>query len=122
MQLQVGIGLDSVVKKAQDLVEQSSPLYIMDNGVKRVVLGVHTKINSGLIFDDDYYYTDVATKIVGEDYFQTKATIRIAVDKKLIDAIHDTKKYKAKFVYRLSAICSQELEIVDIGERVLSKI
>ncbi len=122
MQLQVGIGLDSVVKKAQDLVEQSSPLYIMDNGVKRVVLGVHTKINSGLIFDDDYYYIDVATKIVGEDYFQTKATIRIAVDKKLIDAIHDTKKYKAKFVYRLSAICSQELEIVDIGERVLSKI
>mgnify|MGYP006902874774 CR=1 FL=1 len=122
MQLQVGIGLDSVVKKAQDLVEQSSPLYIMDNGVKRVVLGVHTKINSGLIFDDDYYYIDVATKIVGEDYFQTKATIRIAIDKKLIDAIHDTKKYKAKFVYRLSAICSQELEIVDIGERVLSKI
>lgn len=122
MQLQVGIGLDSVVKKAQDLVEQSSPLYIMDNGVKRVVLGVHTKINSGLIFDDDYYYIDVATKIVGEDYFQTKATIRIAVDRKLIDAIHDTKKYKAKFVYRLSAICSQELEIVDIGERVLSKI
>ena len=111
-----------LLKKAQDLVEQSSPLYIMDNGVKRVVLGVHTKINSGLIFDDDYYYIDVATKIVGEDYFQTKATIRIAVDKKLIDAIHDTKKYKAKFVYRLSAICSQELEIVDIGERVLSKI
>lgn len=38
MQLQVGIGLDSVVKKSQELVEQSSPLYIDDNDVKRLVL------------------------------------------------------------------------------------
>ena len=122
MQLQVGIGLDSVVKKSQELVEQSSPLYIDYNGVKRLVLGVHTRINSGLIFDDDYYYIDVATKIVDEDYFQTKSTIRVAVDKKVIDAIKDVKQYKAKFVNRKVSICNNVLEIVELGERVLQRI
>ena len=122
MQLQVGIGLDSVVKKSQELVEQSSPLYIDYNGVKRLVLGVHTRIDSALIFDDDYYYIDVETKIVDEDYFQTKSTIRVAVDKKVIDAIKDVKQYKAKFVNRNVSICNNVLEIVELGERVLQRI
>ena len=122
MQLQVGIGLDSVVKKLQELVEQSSPLYIDYNGVKRLVLCVHTRIDSGLIFDDDYYYIDVETKIVDEDYFQTKSTIRVAVDKKVIDAIKDVKQYKAKFVNRNVSICNNVLEIVELGERVLQRI
>ena len=122
MQLQVGIGLDSVVKKSQELVEQSSPLYIDYNGVKRLVLDVHTRIDSGLIFDDDYYYIDVETKIVDEDYFQTKSTIRVAVDKKVIDAIKDVKQYKAKFVNRNVSICNNVLEIVELGERVLQRI
>ena len=122
MQLQVGIGLDSVVKKSQELVEQSSPLYIDYNGVKRLVLGVDTRIDSGLIFDDDYYYIDVETKIVDEDYFQTKSTIRVAVDKKVIDAIKDVKQYKAKFVNRNVSICNNVLEIVELGERVLQRI
>ena len=122
MQLQVVIGLDSVVKKSQELVEQSSPLYIDYNGVKRLVLGVHTRIDSGLIFDDDYYYIDVETKIVDEDYFQTKSTIRVAVDKKVIDAIKDVKQYKAKFVNRNVSICNNVLEIVELGERVLQRI
>ena len=125
MQLQVGIGLDSVVKKSQELVEQSSPLYIDDNGVKKLVLGVHTRIDSGLIFDDDYYYIDVATKIVDEDYFQTKSTIRVAVDKKVIEDMVLFQSYcvnKAKFVNRKVSICNNVLEIVELGERVLQRI
>ena len=86
------------------------------------MLGVHTRIDSGLIFDDDYYYIDVETKIVDEDYFQTKSTIRVAVDKKVIDAIKDVKQYKAKFVNRNVSICNNVLEIVELGERVLQRI
>lgn len=122
MQLQVGIGLDEVIEKVKSLIERSKPLYLIEGGIKRQVLDVKSEFGSGIIFDANYYYIDVETIIAGKDYFKTRQTERVAVNRQLIDAIHDVKNYKAKFVFKLAGVCSQVLEITDLGEQVLQKI